>query len=189
MSERDTGELIRVLGDDFQRCYGNVIADVEAGNRNEDGSIEADHEFNARQLIRAAFAYLEGVTYSIKIAAVDDAIEKGVEITPEEVNFAFEISHSLSDKGRIVERSAHINLARNIRFAFSLYEKTNSIKEQFNPSEQWWNELQKAVAIRDRLTHPRQPEDLDLQPSEVLTVVAAVRGFEAHVMSYIEANA
>tara|TARA_A200000113_G_scaffold220661_1_gene231179 strand:+ start:538 stop:1125 length:588 start_codon:yes stop_codon:yes gene_type:complete len=185
MDERSTSELIVTLGEDFQRCYSNVIKDIENGEKQEDGSTLAEHEFNARQLVRAGFAYIEGVSFAMKIAAIDDAIENGIELTQAEIDFAFEVSHQLNEKGNVVEVSAHINLTKNIKFAFNLYSKAHSLNQSFDAGLTWWSDLKKAIKIRDRLMHPRSPENLDIEPNEVITVISAVRGFEALLVEYI----
>ncbi len=185
MSDRDTGELISVLFEDFQRCYGGVLEDVQNGETQEDGTTLADHEYNARQLVRSGFAYIEGVTFSIKVAAIDDAIENGITLSQAEIDFAFEVSHNLNDKGYISEGSAHIKLTRNIKFAFNLYSKAHDLNKEFDAGVKWWDELRKAIKIRDRLMHPRMPEDLDITAKEVITVIAAVRGFESLITEYL----
>ncbi|OXY83511.1 hypothetical protein [Oceanimonas doudoroffii] len=189
MSERGTGELILTLGEDFQRCYTNVLKDIEEGEKQEDGTTLADHEFNARQLVRAGFAYIEGVSFSLKVAAIDDAIDNGIELTQAEIDLAFEVSHQLNDKGEIVAVSAHINLTKNIKFAFNLYSKAHQLNKAFHAGGAWWGDFKKAIKIRDRLMHPRSPEDLDIEPSEVITVISAVRGFEALLTEYVEVKA
>lgn len=185
MSDRHTGELIMTLSNDFERCLENVKQDVQEGVKQDDGSTLADHEFNARQLVRSAFAYIEGVSFAMKIAAIDDAITNEVELSQAEIDFAFEISYQLNDKGEIIKGSPHIKLTRNIRFAFNLYSKAHSLDKVFNAGEEWWSKLKESIKIRDRLMHPRSPEDLDIEPSEVITVAAAVRGFESLLVEYI----
>ncbi|MBH2846077.1 hypothetical protein I6U52_20220 [Serratia marcescens] len=150
-----------------------------------DNSIIADHEFNARQLVRAGFAYIEGGSFSLKVAAIDDAINNSIELTQADIDFAFEVSYQLNDKGNIVEGTAHINLTKNIKFAFNLYSKAHQLNKPFDSGLSFWSDLKKSIKIRDRLMHPRAPEDLDIEPKEVITVIAAVRGFESLLIEYI----
>lgn len=185
MSERSNSELILTLSEDFQRCCLNVKKDVDEGEKQEDNSTIADHEFNARQLVRAGFAYIEGVSFSLKVAAIDDAIDNGVELTQAEIDFAFEISHQLNEHGYIVEGAAHIKLTKNIKFAFNLYSKAHKLNKPFDAGLKWWHDLKIAIKIRDRLMHPRIPQDLDISPKEVITVISAVRGFESLLAEYI----
>lgn len=189
MKERTIRELFLALSNDYERCYDNVLKDIEDGERLADGAILADHEFNARQLFRAGFAYIEGASFSLKIVAIDDAIENGIEITQAEINFAFEESHQLNDKGYIVEVKAHISLAKNIKFAFNLYAKAHGLNKSFNAVPVWWGDLIKSIKIRDRLMHPRSPEDLDIEPKEVVTLVSAINGFNSLLAEYMGVKA
>ncbi len=70
MNERTTRELIGKLGEDVERCHTNLIQCIDEGDKNSDGTVTADYEHHARQLIRAILAYVEGVTFSVKMWAV-----------------------------------------------------------------------------------------------------------------------
>jgi len=84
----------------------------------------------------------------------------------------------LNEKGEIVQRAAHISLSRNIRFAFALNDKARRRLSQFDASVEWWSCLKEAIKVRDRLTHPKMPDDLDVTPDELLKVIKAKNGFE-----------
>jgi hypothetical protein len=71
MSEPGTGEVIEILGDEVERCHRELVAAIDAGKRTPDGMVEADYEYHARQLIRSIFAYIEAVTFSMKVWAAD----------------------------------------------------------------------------------------------------------------------
>ena len=156
---------------------------IEAQKDDEDG---IDYEFEARQLIRAIFAFIEGLTFSIKIRAAYHGMRRGAGISDPERYFAGEISHALDEKGEIVERPAMINLSRNIRFAFALYEKAFNIPKQFDASAEWWSRLQRSIKVRDRLTHPRMPADVDVSIDEVIDALKAHEGFTNLLTTYME---
>lgn len=187
MDYADIEELIAILGADFDKCYDSLLEDIQEGEC-VDGLTHADYEFSARQLVRAAFAYIEGVMFSIKLVAVSDAKMNNVKLLYPEVNYAFELADQIDDVGRIKQVDARISLVKNIRFAFSLYEKANRISDKFDASVTWWSDLKKAVKIRDRLTHPRSIDELGVTPSEVIIVISSVRGFEGRVQFYIDFN-
>jgi hypothetical protein len=127
MEERTTKVLIETLGEDFKRCYQGLLQSLDEGTIDRDGNLNADYEFHARQLVRAVFAYIEGVTFSVKVTAAADCMQRGIEISPQERYIVAEIDYELNEKGEVVERSAHIKLPSNVRFAFMLSEKlTNS---------------------------------------------------------------
>jgi hypothetical protein len=71
MRERTTSELIETLGDDIDRCHRELIGSIDRGDVDPSGNVYADYEYHARQLIRAIFAFVEAVTFSIKVQAGD----------------------------------------------------------------------------------------------------------------------
>jgi hypothetical protein len=71
MSDRTTSELIEALGDDIDRCHREVIESIDAGEAGPNGDVYADYEYHARQLIRAIFAFIEAVTFSVKVKAAE----------------------------------------------------------------------------------------------------------------------
>src|SRR5438093_13712317 len=120
MQERTTQELIEKLGNDVDRCHAGLIQCIDAGDTASDGSVTADYEYHARQLIRAILAYVEGVTFSVKLSAVAKCLESGIGVSDHERYLAAEIDADVDDKGNVVERPAKLHLASNMRFAFQL---------------------------------------------------------------------
>jgi len=145
MEERTTAELIETLGDDIDRCHGEILKAIDAGSVDENGDVTADYAFHARQLVRAFFAYLEGVTFSVKISAADLCLENGIDISPQERFIAAEVDHIVGEKGEVIEQRAQIRLIANLRFAFALTEKARGITARFDPGVEWWSCLKKAI--------------------------------------------
>ena len=176
--ERTTTELLQTLDSDYRECYSQLLKRLDEGERTEDGTIPAGNGFAERQLIRAAFAYIEGATYVLKIEALFNAEEKGIDLTPQQSHFIFEADFDLNDEGEVTQRPAKISLARNIRFAISIYEQANGLAPHFDPNAEWWSLLRKSIRVRDRLMHPRWPTDLDVAPAETIAMAKAKAGFD-----------
>jgi len=168
---------MEVLRKDCARCHAELVASIDGGEVAADG-ISADYEYHARMLIRAVFAYIEAVTFSIKAASAWRCMESGIEITPEERYFATDTEYELNDRGEVVESVAKVSLAKNVRFAINLYRKSYNVREPFDASVEWWSCLREAIRIRDRLTHPKMPEDLDVSGDDIVKVLKAKKGFE-----------
>jgi len=181
--ERTLNDLIAVLDEDVERCHDNMRNAMDAHKSDPELSIGID--FESRQLIRAIFAYLEGLTFAIKIRAVQRSIEQKDLVIQVEHDFAVEVDYHLTDKGDIVQRPALINLSRNMRFAFRLYEKVFDHKAKFDVNARWWDCLQRSIKVRDRLTHPRNPEDLDVLANEVIDALEAREGYRELLHAYI----
>ena len=176
--EDTTSEVIELLGNDCDRCHAALIAAIDAGETDTDGNVESDYEFYARQLIRAVFAYIEATTFSVKASSAWRCMEEDIDISPQERYFAVDTEYEVNDRGEVVEATARISLAKNIRFALALNRKAHNVAEPFDPSVEWWSCMKEAIKIRDRLTHPRWPRDLDVSGDEVVKVLMAKRGFE-----------
>jgi hypothetical protein len=183
-SERTTQEVMEVLGEDVDRSHAQLVAAIGAGVVDEHGDVDADYEFNARQLVRAVFAYIEGVTFSVKASSVWRCMIEGIEITPQEGYFSVDREYELNDRGEVVEVAAKISLARNIRFAISLNRKAHRVGTPFDASVEWWACLKEAIRIRDRLTHPKLPGDLDISGSDIVKVLEARDGFENELLQH-----
>jgi hypothetical protein len=186
IDEPTTAELIESLGNDVRRCHLELIQSIDAGCVEQNGDVRADYEFHARQLVRAIFAFIEAVTFSVKVRAVEHCLEQKRDLSEAERFLAIDLEHELSEKGEIVERRAHIRLAANIRFSFALQEKALGTAEKFDASTAWWSCLRAATKVRDRLTHPKLPGDVDVSGDEITTALSAYEGFCKQVMYYAD---
>lgn len=184
MDERTTQELIERLGDDVDHCHKELIQCIDNGERESNGSVTADYEYHTRQLIRAILAYIEAVTFSVKVSAVGQCLDSGIEVSDHERYLAVEVDSELNDKGEVIERSAKIQLASNVRFAFRLLERATHSSFRFDPSSDWWASLRKTISVRDRLTHPRFPQDIDVSGEEIVAALKAKAGFEKVLIDY-----
>ncbi len=184
MDERTTGELIVTLGDDIDRCFRELDCSFEDGEWHADGTVDADYEYHARQLIRAVFAFIEAVTFSVKVKAAEYCLEHGRDISDAERFFACDLEYALKDTGEVYERAAHIKLTDNIRFAFALQEKALGITQKFDANVEWWACLKSSIKVRDRLTHPKLPEHVDVSGDEIIKALKAYNGFKGQAMAY-----
>lgn len=180
--ERTTREVIELLGSDCDRCHAELLAAIDSGEVDAEGNVDVDCEFHARQLIRAIFAYIEAVAFSVKASSAWRCMGADIDITPQERYFAIDTEYELNDRGEVVESTAKISLARNIRFALSLNRKAHGVMAPFDASVEWWSCLKEAIRVRDRLTHPKLPGDLDVSGDEIVKVLEAKAGFETELL-------
>jgi hypothetical protein len=124
------------------------------------------------------------VTFSIKAWSAGFCLEKGIDITPQERYFATDTEYELNDRGEVVETKSRIPLARNIRFALAILRKAHGIEESFDASVEWWGCLKNAIRVRDRLTHPKLPGDLDVSGEDILNALKAKEGFEKEALRF-----
>jgi len=187
--ERTTQEVIELLGQDCERCHTELLASIDAGEIDANGNVDADYEFHARQLVRAFFAYIEALTFSVKASSAWRCLKEEIDITPQERYFAADMEYEINDRGGVVETTAKISLARNIRFALALNRKAHKVSEPFDPSVEWWSCMKEAIRIRDRLTHPKWPTDLDISGEEIMKVLKARHGLEEELLCHESSKA
>jgi hypothetical protein len=94
-----------------------------------------------------------------------------------------EISGQINDKGEVIERPSKLRLIDNVRFAFRILERANAGKFTVDLAAGWWGSLRNTIAVRDRLTHPRLPQDVDVSGDEIVTALRAKAGFEEALLS------
>lgn len=122
----------------------------------------------------------------MKLAALDDCLDNGVEVSHADADLVFEVRHDLNDKGKIVETPAHIKLTRNIKFTLALYARAHRIARKLDTASEWWECLVSSIKVRDRLMHPRNPKDLDVSPKEVISAIKAQRGYSSEIIALIK---
>ena len=186
MENRTTSELIETLGNDVTRCHQELITAIDKGTVDSSGNVDADHEYHARQLVRTIFAFIEGVTFSMKVKAAAHCLKNETDISDGERFFAVDMDHILTDKGQVLERPAHIKLSDNVRFAIALQEKALDLTDTFDASCEWWSCFKSSIRLRDRLTHPKMPEDIDVSGNEIVNVLKAYEGFKEQALKYVE---
>jgi len=170
-AERNTVEFITTLATDFESLVKRMLASAKRGHVSP---TDASH---ARNLIRTLFALVEGTVFVMKIEALFTAEEQGAELSFHETALVFEKRPDINDRGDIFVHSANITLERNIRFAFKICSRVFKCTNTLDTNSDWWHALQRSRRVRDRLMHPRFPDDLDMRPKEIIDAITAQRGF------------
>jgi hypothetical protein len=116
---RTTSEVMLTLQSDYERCYIELLVLIEEMGEKPSRKLRKEYEFHARQYVRAVFAYIEAVAFSLKARAAWQCMRKKIAITPEERYFATDTEYQIDEKGIVVEGIAKIPLAKNLRFGIS----------------------------------------------------------------------
>ena len=172
VDDRSTGYVIETLGEDVDRAYKRVSKNFD--NPDSDGA-EYD-ESDARDLYRAVFAYIEGLSFSVKVSSAAKLVEKG-ELDRAQFLVAAELTLDVRD-GEIFEKPLRASLEESVKLACRLADMAHAKETPtLDTSRQWWSDFKKATGVRDRLTHPKLPRDVDISPEEVVLIIRVESGF------------
>lgn len=184
--------LSRMLNDDFLAVQDDLAA--------------SDTQWRRRSLVRSFFAFAEGTLSAMKqtILAVHDryqpllsgrlqakllriaspqfrSLEKFLEdfhLNPDELALLRERQYRLDSSGRPQEQHSFLRIPENLRFTFSLIPRLFRSDATPDVDSEGWVQFLRAVRIRNRVTHPKAPEDLDISDDEVTCILDAARWFD-----------
>lgn len=156
---------------DFTRAnlYRTLLADIEAAfDRLEvEGS-----ETSKRNLIRTMFAGIEGSLWSFKehVRSIALQIEK---LTPLQ-DFA------LSGRDYLITDSGHIREKARLISMLTMVKAITRLAEEFCPgfkadyNDDGWPNLKLAIDVRNKITHPKRLQDLEISDDDILICRSAL---------------
>lgn len=157
------------LNEDVKRSIKMLVQ-----SRNLD---EQELLFWRRVYVRAVYALIEGVTYRMKQYAIDIDNDDKKLLSQIEILLLQEDSYDLSDKGELIKSKVKIPINKSIKIAFIFLSKVNEIEYKLNISASGWQSFTEGLKIRDRITHPKNAEDLMISKEEEELVAKAALWF------------
>lgn len=139
----------------------------------------SDHEKRAG--VRATFAMIEGTCFALRRAAVHLANAFGVGLTDGERQMAHEITYALNEKGQVEGKLVQVPTLHNMRFALTLFAKAVNADYEVPVGEDPYEKLKRSQGVRNRITHPRTADDLQITDQEMEDLATAAQWFENQV--------
>jgi hypothetical protein len=162
-------DLINILGDDVQIAFDEYEKDQA-------------NERKRRAVYHFMFAFVEGTIFMCKRVILE--VHKAGYGKFSRAQFAMlnEESYDLDRKGNAIPQKKFLKLEQNIKFSFKAYASLWSadfvLDIGTNPR---WDALLQAIAIRNRITHPRNAEDTKLSDKDMVDVSDALAWFAEQV--------
>ncbi len=160
---------------DAQRRY-QALALVDASQGDLGHWIQAcvadgKSQFNRRAYVRALAAHVETTLHvycdEVAQAAADPAV----------VMVANETQVRLLENGDVTLDGLKAPLKGRLRFAFRQYAAVNKATFELPVKEKGWQQLLDAIAIRDRITHPKSSKGIEIADDELTDVQDAALWF------------
>jgi hypothetical protein len=130
------------------------LREQEEKNRTEESEYKI--QIIRRLYIRAVVTAIESGTWAIR----QKTLLKSQNLSIDEICAIREVNFDLKDNGDLREKQAYAPLSSSIRFAFRIFAKSRGLSFVPDYSLDGWSCLQKTVQLRNRLTHPKNEEDL-----------------------------
>jgi hypothetical protein len=141
--------------------------------------IQAGEEVNdtaVRVVLRTLFAWVEATVFALKRIALKISEHKEL-FSSAEMAMLHEHSYDLDEKGKAKIQPKFIPLTKNVRFAFETCSRAFGIRNTLNVGDSRWDSFQRAIDMRNRITHPRTPEDLHLSDEDFAQIELAISWF------------
>lgn len=151
------------LQDRLPELFLSLANDVIIAERELD---QAEPQFRRRSYIRAVFALVEGVTFVMKQFALSVHERGDITFPPAELALLREEQYDL-DKGTPRTQQKFLKLADNLRFAFKTFAEAFRSTYTLNTSVPQWQLFTGAIDLRNRITHPKAPDDLIISDDEM----------------------
>jgi hypothetical protein len=130
-----------------------------------------------RNFARQTFAFLDGGMQCLRTLTF---MAVGNILLPTEIGALYS-NFGLDDQGDVKRLNKHELLTPRLLFTSRLLARYQGISAQIDTSQSDWGELRKAQKLRNRVTHPRLPADLDISDDEFETLEAALSWFDRHL--------
>jgi hypothetical protein len=142
--------------------------DVQAAQREME---RADSPYRRRAFVRALFAMIDGSIFLLKQAALTGGSRLGQDVlTLAEIAVLNETSYELNNKGEAYERPRYLKTPDNLKFAAKCLAKAFGCKIDLQKQPKKWQNFLSAIAIRNRITHPKKTDDYEISVQEVKLV-------------------
>lgn len=128
-------------------------------------------QFARRTYVRTAFAYVEAWSALTRLTLLDAADGGLVSLPPQHLHVLRGTRYDLTESGEVrVSTDRLPSGQRTVRFLLLLAARAYGLPAQASFSGLGWARFSTAWAVRNRLTHPKQPLDLEVTDSDLETV-------------------
>jgi hypothetical protein len=157
---------VKKLGD-LTRPIIQFAKDVEEA---EDTLDAEDSQYKRRVLARALFAMIEGTVYFLKQTTFSTGFSIRGKLKVGEFLLLLEETTELKSNGQIYTKKRFIPIEDNLKFLARMMNEVFGAELDLGVGTAAWREFQTALAIRNRITHPKSEEEFSISDSEVETM-------------------
>ncbi|MBI2725233.1 MAG: hypothetical protein HYX42_03180 [Polaromonas sp.] len=147
---------------------------------------EEPNQFAHRTLIRTYFAFVEGIAYQLR-QVTRASLEGTDKLTQGEMALLREERFQLNARGEPEAKDNYQSMLPNLLFSVRCYVKNHGATYVPDTSKSGWWSMKQAVAIRDRITHPKSAMGLEISDEDANHFVLAAGWWKETLMEMFKA--
>ncbi len=160
---------------------GILLTDVAAVMRRYDTD---QSQQVRREIIRTLFAAIEGFAWLYREHIVE-AANTMESLEPKEKIALSELSYQVTEQGTINSQQRYISMLAAFRLITRIAARISpELNIRFDTGE--WNQLRKAIDVRNRISHPKKRADLEIDDQDLALAQRAFLWLLDTVMSAME---
>lgn len=172
---RSVHDAFMILSDDLTEATGTLD--------------KSDTQFYRRVFVRAIEAYVEGFVQLIKQLCLFRHGVGQVKYGAAELAILREEAYQLAENGKASISQRLIQVGRNLRFVFPALARIYDQSLEIDVTAAGWSQLQHTIKVRNRITHPRTAEDLQVSDDDLEQAKAAVVWFYSSAKDLLDLGA
>ena len=129
----------------------------------------ANSHADRRDLVRTSFAAIEGLVWVLK-QRFSKTAQETYGLDAPEIAVLADKSFRLGTDGKIHSQQNHLPTLATIRLISRIAERISG-QASIDFSLAGWEQLRLAIQVRNRITHPKKPDDLQISASDLATVL------------------
>lgn len=146
----------------------------------------ADIPFHRRTYIRTIFSGIEECVWLMKQACLGAAPSPDAPEMPlSEYMLLSEIDYSLKGNGDVKEQAKILSLVDNLQFVVKVVNYRHSAGLDLGVGTSTWDNFQKAIKIRNRLTHPKNGEAMLVTDEELTLCIGVSHWFNGLTQAFL----
>jgi hypothetical protein len=149
-------EDIRLIGDSLSVLDGRALQSMR------------------RAYVRAAFARIEAFVFALKQLTIERANSNGIELSTRDREVLAEISSKHNTAGEIIIAHMYPKLSESLKTTFRVL--CHVLQLDYNLDHGGgWSALLASVVVRNRITHPKVTDELQITEEEIKYVEASLK--------------
>jgi len=176
--------LFDVLSRDVERhVTRTTVDDMELAVAAESDPL-TEIQQSRRDYVRACFAFVEALCFSMKLLSQQSLNE----LQLEDKLLCKEQDFDIDGRGKVAIKKRKISFLSNLRYSFDVFCRSFGIANTCDYADNGFRELQNSVAVRDRLMHPKETQDLFITSGELLSMANGFTWFASQHRAIVYAG-